>query len=145
MPKGVKQCSNPTCKAEIRGCRTLTCPTCKQKIGVSLEEREVQARKILVLPDGYAIPVNTKITVVHTPSGKCPLRFTPLEEENPTEDDVVDWAMNLRQKMLTERSWYFSNAALSYWARQLDVPTELRSNLKNLPDYSIKTDGVAIV
>lgn len=142
MPKGTKTCSNPDCKREIRGARTLTCPHCQTKIGVSLEEKEAKPRKVVQFPDGYDMPEGVRLTIIHTPAGICPVKLTAQNENGIVEDDdVMDWAVNVRQHMITTNNWYFNNNALAYWARQLSVPQNYIGQIKQLPDYVVTQLG----
>jgi hypothetical protein len=144
MPKGTKTCSNPDCKREIRGARTLTCPHCQTKIGVSLEEKEAEPRKVVQFPDGYDMPEGVRLTIIHAPAGRCPSPCRASSEDGViTEDDVIEWAVNIRQNMITENQWYFNNNALAYWARQLSVPQNYIGQIKHLPDYEVKVQTEA--
>lgn len=145
MPHGLKICPNKDCRKPIKGCRTLICPHCKEKVGKALEEKQKEARKILTLPDGYAVPEG-KITIIHTPAGLPPTYVAPNEHGVVEDNDVFDWATELRQNMLRSNV-YLTNDALAYWT-QYSVPEQYRTNarslIKSLPDYVVKTEGVAL-
>ena len=149
---GWKKCRH--CGEHVKGPRTLICPHCQGDLSKLAKPGEPERlgkedRKVVVIPDGYTIPDEFRLTSVHTPAGECPLRFRSAEDGLPSEDEIAQWAMNLRQHMIDAKSAWFRNSALAYWAvravnrdnRFHPASPEMklvRETIAKLPDIEVK-------
>jgi hypothetical protein len=134
MPKGQKTCPNDGCHA-VMGPATKVCPACGkpvEKIGKKAQNQETGASKreelpayasgeerkeITRFPDGLILPPAGTIDIIGVPAGEPPVRLKAEDGDFPTDDEIYDWAMKIRQEML-QKNQYLTNNGVRYWARR---------------------------
>lgn len=137
MAKGYKTCK---CGAEVKGVRTLICPVCESSFFTERTHKTVYS-----LPGGYDLP-DGPIERIDTPAGSPPLMMN--YDDFPADDDILEWAANVRQDMLN-KGVYVTNNGLAYWARKVinndfkfpPLGNEMRhvgTIIKGMPDVTYK-------
>jgi hypothetical protein len=130
MPKGQKTCPNDGCSA-VMGPATKVCPSCGKPASKPAKpesntspERELPAyasgeerKEITRFPDGLILPAAGTIDIIGVPAGEPPVRLKAEDGEFPTDDEIYDWAMQIRQEML-KNNQYLTNNGVKYWARR---------------------------
>jgi hypothetical protein len=133
MPKGQKTCPNDGCQA-VMGPATKVCPSCgkpaskpaKPETNTSHMERppanapsgrDEERKEITRFPDGLILPSEGAIDIIGVPAGEPPVKLTAEDGEFPTDDEIYDWAMQIRQEML-KNNQYLTNNGVRYWARK---------------------------
>lgn len=151
--KGRKPCRH--CGEMVTGARTKTCPHCQKDISKEPEtvlingEAVPITRRTFRLPDGFNPPGGVRIQLIGVPLNNPPIPLRPSEsQEFPSPDDIMDWAMQIREKE-TQQGIYIMNEGLLRWARKQtngDLKYKwtspemklLRSIIMGLPDVTFK-------
>lgn len=130
MPKGQKTCPNDGCHA-VMGPATKTCPSCgkpaskPQNSETKTSHREelpaqipnAERKEITRFPDGLVLPANGIIEIIGVPAGEPPIKLKTGDDRSfPADEEIYDWAMQIRQHML-KNNQYLTNNGVRYWAK----------------------------
>lgn len=155
MPKGQKECK---CGATM-GPRTKICPNCKAVLIQDVETVDENGntivakntRNVYSYPEGYVIPEGVNMLRISVPFGIPPIKLKPgIDETIPGSDTIVEWAINVREKMIHD-GVFLTNCGLLYWARQefnryptdRDTIMMIKQAISTIPDVTYKVVEVA--
>jgi hypothetical protein len=139
--KGKKICKN--CQ-EICAPATKICVKCNtpfsSKYKLKKEISESRKNQVVVVPNeymGYRI-----VSTIYVPAGKPPIDL----KDNPSINDVVEWADKIRIHFLETQNIWMLNHAIRYYLRykydgfddkEAEVLERLSNVVDNLPDIQI--------
>jgi hypothetical protein len=153
MPVITVRC--PACSETLAGARSYFCDACGFNVQADRERKRAEKdaviaaklaakanpnKKIYTMPDGYQYP-EAPFQRIAIAAGDPPIKLKIDEEDSDVVDTVINWAMNTRQTLLTQRSIYLTNDGLIYWLRkQLDRPSaDIINAVRTLPDITYRS------
>jgi hypothetical protein len=134
---GYRECRK--CDKFTAGPRSKTCVHCHTPFEVKVENDEVvdveaETEKVfekrLRYPQGYAYPDGI-LRIRNIPNAEPPVKLKSATPGRvfPSDKEIKDWCVDVRQRWLKSNKEFLSNGALYFWARnQINGDFKFQSN-----------------